>query len=190
MATIKNSVIVNSLFTEKSSVLTKAAWITFFAVLTAIGAQVEIPNQPVPFTLQSFFVLLTAAFLGSRNGAIAQTAYLAAGAAGIPVFAGASFGIAKLFGMTGGYLLSFPVAAFVVGYLISLNKGFLWNVVVMFAGMLIIFTAGTLWLNFTVIRNLPQAITSGFLIFSWWDILKITAAAAIYTEFSKRYRRL
>ena len=97
-------------------------WIFTFSLLTFFSAQVIVPVQPVPFTLQTMLVLLSGAFLGSRNGAYSQVLYLAAGILGLPVYAGYSFGIAKLFGPTGGYLLSFPFAAFLAGYIIEKNK--------------------------------------------------------------------
>ena len=83
-------------------------WISAFSILTAFSAQVSVPFQPVPFTLQTMFVVLTGAFLGARNGAISQIIYLLLGIIGVPVFAGLSFGFFKLIGPTGGYLLSFP----------------------------------------------------------------------------------
>lgn len=175
---------------SQSSVAAQIGWISTFAGLTALGAQVEIPHQPVPFTLQTFFVLLSGAFLGSRNGALSQLLYLTVGVLGLPVFSGASFGLVKIMGPTGGYLLSFPIAAAVIGYLVAIHKGYVWTLGSMFAALVIIFTIGSLHLNFVAIHNIQQSLASGFLIFSWWDILKLTAAAAIYTEFSKRFRRL
>lgn len=174
----------------QTSILSQAGWITGFAVFTALGAQVEIPNQPVPFTLQTFFVLLSGAFLGARNGFLSQVVYLALGTIGIPVFSGATFGLAKILGPTGGYLLGFPLAAMLVGYMVTIRKEYVWNLTSMFAGLLVIFTTGTLQLYAVLIHDVEQALISGFLIFSWWDILKLAAAAAIYTEFSKRFRRI
>lgn len=173
-----------------SSIIAQAGWITTFTGLTALGAQVEIPNHPVPFTLQTFFVLLSGAFLGARNGFIAQVLYLCIGAIGLPVFSGGSFGLARIIGFTGGYLLSFPIAATIVGYLVAQHKGYIWTMFSMFLALVVIFTSGSLYLNFVAIHNLSQAFASGFLIFSWWDIVKLTAAATIYHEFSKRYKRL
>ena len=175
---------------QQNSVLVQAGWISFFAALTAVGAQIEIPHQPIPFTLQTFFVLLSGAFLGPRNGFIAQMLYLAAGAVGLPVFSGASFGLVRLLGLTGGYLMGFPIAAAFIGYLLSIRRGYLWTILSMFLGLVVIFSLGTLYLNFTALHNIGQAIVSGFLIFSWWDVLKLSAAAAIYSEFSKRYKKL
>lgn len=176
--------------TTTSTTLAQAVWISLFAALTAVGAQVQIPNQPIPFTLQTFFVLLSGAFLGARNGFIAQIIYIAAGAIGLPVFSGATFGLVKIFGVTGGYLLSFPIAAALVGYLVRLRKGYLWTLFSMFLSLIVVFTFGAFYLNMVAVHNLQQAFASGFLIFSWWDIVKLSAAAAIYSEFSKRYQKL
>lgn len=189
MEVFRKLFVLESAQTETNS-LAQAGWISLFAAFTALGAQIEIPHQPIPFTLQTFFVLLSGAFLGMRNGFIAQMVYLAAGAIGLPVFSGASFGMARIFGMTGGYLISFPIAAAIIGYLLSFRHGYLWTIFSMFLGLVVVFTIGSLYLNFTVVHNLSQAFTSGFLIFSWWDILKLSAAAAIYNEFSKRYKKL
>lgn len=91
---------------------------TAFAALTALGARVQfhLPFTPVPVTGQVFCVLLAGAVLGPRLGFISQVQYLAAGAAGLPVFAHGG-GPAALLGPTGGYLVGFPLAAAVVGAL-------------------------------------------------------------------------
>jgi biotin transport system substrate-specific component len=170
---------------EKQNTATQALWVIMFAALTAVGAQIEIPHQPVPYTLQTFFVLLAGAFLGKEKGAASQLAYLGFGALGVPVFAGFGFGVARLLGPTGGYLLSFPVAAFAVGYLLPRNKSFLWSLVSMIVGLFIIFSLGTVQLNLMYVHNWAQAISNGFLIFSWWDAVKLFAAASIYHQASK-----
>jgi biotin transport system substrate-specific component len=171
---------LKSLTFEKHSTAVQALWVALFTSLTVVGAWFEIPAQPVPFTLQTFFVLMAGAVLGAKNGSISQLTYLLLGVVGIPVFSGFSFGVAKLFGPTGGYLLSFPVAAFAVGSLIKLNKSFLWTLLTMVVGMSIILSFGTLFLNFVYFNDWNKSIVSGFLIFTWWDVLKIIAAASIY----------
>src|SRR5437588_3969082 len=89
-----------------------------FSLLTALSAQVVIPIGSVPITLQTFAVLLTGALLGSRLGTLAMIAYLIEGAGGLPFFAAGGSGVAHLlFSPTSGYLLSYPLAAFVVGLL-------------------------------------------------------------------------
>ena len=166
--------------------LTQALWIAGFAAVTAVGAQVEIPHYPVPYTLQTMFVLLSGALLGKRNGAISQLLYLAAGASGLPVFSQFGFGIGKLLGPTGGYLLAFPVAAFVVGYLQENRKNVVTSFVAMIAGLFVIFTLGTVQLYFTFFHDMTAAVKGGFLIFSWWDGAKLLAAAGIASVISRR----
>ncbi len=189
MEVLRTKIVTGSLLTQ-SSAAAQAGWISLFAVCTALGAQIEIPHQPIPFTLQTFFVLLSGAFLGARNGFIAQLLYVAAGAIGLPVFSGASFGLVRLFGLTGGYLMGFPLAAAMIGYLVTVRNGYLWTMFSMFLGLCVIFIMGSAYLNFVALHDVQQSIMSGFLIFSWWDIVKLSAAAAIYAEFSKRYKKL
>ena len=169
----------------KSSWISQALWIAGLAALTAIGAQIEISHQPVPYTLQTFVVLLSGGLLGKRNGALSQIVYLAAGLSGLPVFSGFGFGIAKILGPTGGYLLSFPVAAYVVGLLIDQKKGLLRSIVAMAVGLLVIFSFGTLQLNFVYYHDWTAAFTHGCMIFSWWDIAKLAGAVACYQSFSR-----
>jgi biotin transport system substrate-specific component len=174
----------------ENKLLTQAMWIAAFATLTALGARVEIPNHPVPYTLQTFFVLLAGAMLGARNGAISMILYLALGAIGLPVFSSGGFGVLKFVGPTGGYLLAFPVVAAVVGLFTESYKSYFGIVASMFAGLMILFLAGTLHLNAFYLHNISAAFTSGFLIFSWWDMVKLFAAASIYFHVAKRWRRV
>jgi biotin transport system substrate-specific component len=190
MNTPVNPVSPRSLVFGASSVLSQSLWILLFAAATAVGARFEIANHPIPFTLQTFAVLLAGAFLGARNGAFSQLLYLAVGALGAPVFAAGEVGVAKLFGPTGGYLLAFPAAAMLVGYLLGFRRTFGWVLMSMGAGLLVIFTSGTLHLYAFYVRDFGAAMTSGFLIFSWWDMLKLFAAAGIYYELAKRWPRL
>jgi biotin transport system substrate-specific component len=179
-------VTVRPFATEHSSITAQLTWITIFAGLTAIGAQIEIPHTPVPYTLQTLFVLLAGAFLGKRNGMVSQAMYLLAGIAGVPVFSGFGFGAARLIGPTGGYLMAFPVAAFVVGYLVGEKPEYLRTIVAMSAGLFVIFSLGTVRLGFALYHDVVEAITQGFLIFSWWDVLKLSAAVTIYHRLSRK----
>src|SRR4026208_2398550 len=100
----------------------RAASVAPVAVLPAAAAQVSIPLPftPVPFTLQPMVVLLGGAVLGARLGMSAQALYLLAGGAGLPVFAASPArpqGALRLLGPTGGFLWSYPAAAFVAGWL-------------------------------------------------------------------------
>ncbi len=165
-------------------------WIAGFAAATAAGARLEIPHAPVPFTLQTFMVLLAGAFLGPRNGALSQLLYLGAGVLGLPVFSGGAFGLAVLLGPTGGYLLAFPAAAALAGYLVRQGGSLTWHLLGMAAALALIFAAGTAQLYAVALHDAGAAVAAGLLIFSWWDLLKLAAAAMIYHELAKRWPRL
>jgi biotin transport system substrate-specific component len=171
-------------------ILAQMMWIAAFAALTAVGARFEIAHVPVPYTLQTLVVLLSGAFLGARNGALSQLLYAGAGALGAPVFAGGAFGVLTLVGPTGGYLMAFPLAAALVGWLVRDGRSYARVLGAMVAGLLVIFSCGTFHLYAFHLRDLGAAFSSGFLIFSWWDMLKLGAATAIYAELGKRWPRL
>jgi len=167
----------------------KIVWIISFSILTAIAAQFTIPVKPVPFTLQTVAVLLSGAFLGAKRGAYSQLFYLALGVIGLPVFAqipDGAIGFTRLFGPTGGYLLAFPLAALITGYLIELNKSYAIVVASMFIGALVIILFGTLYLHLFFIRDFSEAVKVGAGIFSIWTVVKVFAAAAIYSGITKR----
>src|SRR6185503_6906981 len=107
------------------------------SVVTALAAQLAIPLpwSPVPITGQTFAVLLSGAVLGARRAFLAQVLYLAEGAIGLPVFAGGALGVAKLLGPTGGYLIAFPFAAALTGWLAQ--RGWDRHVSTMFVAMLL-----------------------------------------------------
>ena len=112
-----------ALDTRSSVVGTRIGAVALGAVVVAAAAQVSIPlpGTPVPMTLQPMAVLLVGGLLGARLGALSMILYLAMGAAGLPVFTPTVpiYGIARLFGPTGGYLLAYPVAAWAVGALLT-----------------------------------------------------------------------
>jgi biotin transport system substrate-specific component len=165
-------------------------WILTFSFLTAFAAQVSIPVQPVPFTLQTMLVVLAGAFLGAKNGAISQIIYLMLGIIGIPVFADLSFGLAKLFGPTGGYLLCFPFAAYLTGYLIERKRNLLTIIIAFLISNILILFFGALYLSTFYNSDFKYAFFAGALIFSFWDLIKICAAISIYFSFSRKYPKL
>lgn len=165
-------------------------WVSAFATLTAAGAQLSIPTLPVPMTLQTPFVLLAGALLGARLGALSQILYLAAGAAFLPVFANGMGGMAYLMATpTIGYLLGFPVAAFLVGALLGRGTpSFGRAALAMAAGMLAIFTLGTVGL---VTRGFSWqvAFERGFLDLQIWDAIKIGTTALLASTVLTAARR-
>jgi biotin transport system substrate-specific component len=160
--------------------------VLFVTVLTIVAAQVSIPLPftPVPFTLQPMIVLLGGAALGARLGMSSQVLYLALGIAGLPVFAGSPIlpqGFGRLLGPTGGYLMSYPIAAFVAGYLAQrgLGRRYSTSVLAMGAGLAIIFTCGVTWLAFGAHVGLEGAIRTGLIPFIPADIIKVLLAATV-----------
>lgn len=152
-----------------------------FSIINGLAAQVEIrlPGTPVPITGQTFAVLLTGALLGSRLGSLALIAYLAEGLAGLPVFAGGKGGLAPLMGPTGGYLLGFVVAAYVVGRLAERgwDRRFWTTTLARLAGNVVIYAAGVSWLARFV--GPDQALSLGLLPFLPGDLLKLILAGAL-----------
>jgi biotin transport system substrate-specific component len=154
-----------------------------FSLFVALSAQVVIPLPwtPVPITGQSFAVLLTGALLGSRLGALALITYLAEGAIGLPVFRGLGGGAHYLFfSPTTGYLLAFPIAAFVTGALAERgwDRHFLTAAAAMAVGSFVILGGGWLWLSMTT-RTASDAFLLGVLPFIPGDIIKIALASAL-----------
>jgi biotin transport system substrate-specific component len=165
----------------------RAVVVLFATVLTIVAAQVSIPLPftPVPFTLQPMVVLLAGAALGSRLGMTSQIMYLALGVAGLPVFAASPVlpqGMARLLGPTGGYLMSYPIAAFAAGYFAEhgFDRRYLTSVLAMAAGLSIVFLFGVAWLAFGVPQlGVSVAIATGLVPFVPADIFKILIAATV-----------
>jgi len=168
-------------------------WIVSFSILTAVSAQVSIPIKPIPFTLQTMVVLLAGAFLGARNGAYSQLLYIFLGAIGLPIFAqtaDGTMGFARLIGPTGGYLLAFPVAAYLIGLLTEKNQKYLTVIISMFVAELVVIAFGTLYLYAAYLHNFVDAVKAGAAIFTVWMVVKVFAAATIYFAVSKKQPRL
>lgn len=158
-----------------------AGLVIVFSLFIAACAQFSIQIGPVPITGQSFAVLLTGALLGSRLGAAAVIAYLIEGALGLPFFAGGGAGIVRFFGPTGGYLVAFPAAAFIVGAFAEhgWDKRYLTAVAAMAIGSAVILLGGLAW--FTILTNTPPvaAFKLAVLPFLAGDVVKIALAAAV-----------
>ncbi|MEZ5845034.1 MAG: biotin transporter BioY [Hyphomicrobiaceae bacterium] len=121
------------------------------SLMLALSAKVQVPFWPVPMTMQTLVVLVLGAALGARLGAATVLVYLAEGAMGLPVFAGTpekGIGLAYMFGPTGGYLVGFVLAAFLVGWLAE--RGWDRSVLRLFAAMtlghVVILALGFAWL--------------------------------------------
>jgi biotin transport system substrate-specific component len=179
---------------EKRSITTKhLVLVAFFVALTAIGARVEIPLPYVPFTLQTFFVLLAGLLLGSRLGALSQIVYVSIGLLGLPVFARGG-GIGYIVQPTFGYLIGFVPAAYVVGVLVEKKPQAVRShfFLASFCGLAIVYVFGLfyLWLctNLFLGKELDvyQTVKIGFLFLLPGAALKGTVAAVVGAEVRKR----
>ena len=152
-----------------------------FSLLTALSAQIVIPVPPVPFTAQTFAVVLTGALLGSRLGAITMIVYLIEGASGLPFFSGGSGGYWHLIGPTGGYLVAFPAAAYITGAFAEheWDRRFLTAVAAMAIGTLVILLAGWMWFSLVLRTSPALTVFDTVLKFIPGDVLKIVLAAAV-----------
>ncbi|MBN1110366.1 MAG: biotin transporter BioY [Methanomassiliicoccales archaeon] len=169
---------------EEANVATKVGAALLFALLTALAAQMRflLPFTPVPFTGQVLVVLLGAAVLG-RYGALSQGMYLGLGA-GLGWFSG-MVGTAALSGMTGGYLMGFLVASFILGELVERKRG--WSlpeiVSAMSLALLTIYALGAFQLAVVLGLGVEEALVLGVLPFLLVDGLKVAMASATASLF-------
>ncbi|MDF1545446.1 MAG: biotin transporter BioY [bacterium] len=169
------------------SIFRPASWaaelpllLSFNLLLVACSyISINLPFSPVPITGQSFGVLLIAMAIGRVRGTAVVMAYLIEGALGLPVFAGGSAGIAKFFGPTGGFLLGFPLAAWLVGTLADRgwDRNYFRSAAAMTIGTGLIFIAGLSWLS----QFVPSAslLTLGLVPFMPGAVIKISVAAIV-----------
>jgi len=153
------------------------------SALVAICAHVSVPlwYTPVPVTLQPFAVVVLGLLLGPQLAFATMVAYLAEGAAGLPVFTPHGMGgMLQLFGPTGGYLLSYPVVAPLVSRLWRLGgKGFSRALMVASAGSLVTLAMGAVWLGILTHAAPMVVLSHAVLPFLPGDVLKVCAAAGI-----------
>lgn len=146
----------------------------------AASAQVAVPMWPVPATMQTLVVLLLGAFGGARFGVAAVALYIAEGAAGLPVFAHGTGGLAVLAGPTAGYLAGFLAGAWVAG---QAGRGWLRAGAVLTLAHLVVFIPGIAWLAGFV--GVERAVTAGFVPFVPGLVVK-TALALVVLRAARR----
>jgi biotin transport system substrate-specific component len=167
--------------------LSRALGIATFTLLMVLSAYLALPLPftPVPITLQTLVVLISAGMLG-RWAAVSQALYLALGAIGLPVFAGAWGGLARMCGPTGGYLSGFVLTAYFVGW--SLERGrrrLIRTLLAMVLGASAILLLGTLRLALLFRLNFAQAAGLGCWPFAAIEMIKAVAAAALVNGYRR-----
>ena len=164
------------------------------SVLIAMAAQISVPlpHSPVPLTMQPLAVLLVGVVLGSWRAAAAATLYLLEGLGGLPVFSQGHGGIFWLtVGPTAGYLLSYPFAAFVAGWVSERGWGstVLRSVAGMLAALAIIYAGGWSWLSI-VTGGAERAFALGVMPFLIADAIKVALGAALLPKAQRAVAKL
>jgi biotin transport system substrate-specific component len=159
----------------------------FVAVCARWGSISLMPLTPVPLTVQNLAVLLVGLLLGSRRGFAALTLYLVEGMAGLPVFSpNGPGGVVQLFaGVTGGFLLAYPLVAFVAGYIFERgSRTFVRAALAGIAAEAVLFAGGLSWL-YVFTHSLAKAAYLGLYLFVAAEVIKVMLAAGI----AARWRR-
>jgi biotin transport system substrate-specific component len=182
-----SATLLGSVTGPRSAVMIRVGAVLAVTQLTALAAQISVPLPftPVPFTLQPMIVLLGGAALGARLGSTSQILYLLLGVAGLPVFAASPVlpqGAARLVGPTAGFLLSYPLAAFVTGWLAErrFDRQYLTSFVAMAVGLTVVFAGGLSWYAWGPAGlGFERALSLAVLPFIPADIVKLALAAAV-----------
>ena len=152
-----------------------------FAAIMAVAGQIQIP-LPIPITLQTMVVMLAGSVLGARWGAASMTVFILLVAFGAPLMAGGKGGLAVLAGPTAGYIWSWILSAWLIGFLserstrLSVWKLTLYHVL---GGILLVYAGGVLWLVTGVGLGMTEALTTGVLPFIAGDLIKAVVAAMV-----------
>lgn len=172
---------VDRLRADDAPLALQAALIAGTALLTGLLAQFELRLYlwEVPLTLQTLAVYSSGLVLGRRNAALAMGLYLLLGLA-LPFYAGGASGLAHLLGASGGYLLAFPLVAFVAGTVTRHNRGLGRTLLALVAASGVLFASGVVGLQVVTGMGAAEALTSGWLKFIPWDLAKIGVVAATY----------
>lgn len=167
----------------------QVALVVSASLFVALCARITIPLPftPVPLTMQNFGVLLVGLLLGSRRGFAALALYLAEGAIGMPVFNPMGpGGIAQLLGPTGGFLLAYPLVAWVAGYVMEHGrKSFARAAMGGLFGEIVLFTGGLTWLA-VLTHSVAQAFRWGLYWFLFAEVIKVMMAAGIAARWHRR----
>ena len=168
----------------------QAAIVIAASLFVALCARVTVPLPftPVPLTLQNFGVLAVGLLLGSRRGFAALALYLVEGAFGMPVFSPSILGggIAQLLGPTGGFLMAYPLVAFVAGYLYEhSSRRFGWAALSGLAAEVVLFAGGLSWLA-VLTRSVSVAIRYGLYWFVFAEVIKVLMAAAVAARWHRQ----
>jgi biotin transport system substrate-specific component len=179
--------------TRAAEIAKQTAIVVGASLFVALCAKVTVPLlvTPVPLTLQNFGVLAVGLVLGSRRGFAALALYLVEGAFGMPVFSPSALGggIAQILGPTGGFLMAYPLVAFVAGWIYERTSGrFVWAALSSVAAELVLFAGGLSWLA-VLTRSVSMAIRYGLYWFVFAEVIKVLMSAGVATRWRQRTSR-
>ncbi len=152
------------------------------SLLVALCAHLSLPLPftPVPLTMANFGVLVVGLTLGSRRGFAALCLYLLEGAAGLPVFSGGALGAIHFFGPTGGYLMAYPLVAFLAGFIAERGaRTFLRTAIASTVAEIALFILGVSWLAAIAHVSIAQAVHFGLYPFVFAEVIKVMSAAGV-----------
>lgn len=188
MQTIRYTPLIKTLLPQRSFIQ-PVILVLLGSLFIALLAQVSIPLPftPVPITGQTLGVALVGAALGRKLGFLTLITYLVEGASGLPVFAAGGFGLARIIGPSGGYLVAFPFAAALIGYLVErygADRKFFPTLLSMLAGDLVVFAVGATWLGVWLsiggkFPGIMGVLIMGVIPFLPGSLIKASIAAAI-----------
>ena len=165
--------------------------IALFAAITAVCSIITIPIGMVPITLSLVAVFLCGVILEPKAAALAQIVYLLVGLIGLPVFSGMRGGLGVLLGPTGGYLLAYPLMAWLTAWLLSRlpEKKLGWAIASLMLALLICYGFGTAWLCGVLHLSLRQGLLVGVVPFIVFDLIKIGVAASVGLKVSEGLKK-
>jgi biotin transport system substrate-specific component len=165
--------------------------IALFAAITAVIAPFTIPLPYVPLTLSVFAIFLSGAILDKYSAFISQTVYILLGAVGLPIFSGFRGGLGVIAGPTGGYIIAYPIMAFVIALILEkIDKRYFTYALAMLFSLVICYLLGVGWLAFVLKIGFFKAFMIGAVPYIAFDTLKAFMCAGIAVPINKALKRV
>ena len=159
---------------------------SLFAAMTAVLSQISIPlPNGIPLTLQLLAVFLCGVILGAKKGFISTLVYVALGAIGLPVFAGFTGGFQYIVGYSGGFIISFPLVAFIIGFVSEKTDNMVLILLSTILGLIVSYTIGTLVFSLVTNTSISASLAACVIPFIFTDLLKCFIATVIGLKLKK-----
>ena len=153
---------------------------SLFAAMTAVLSQISIPlPNGIPLTLQLLAVFLCGVILGAKKGFISTLVYVVLGAIGLPVFAGFTGGFQYIVGYSGGFIISFPLVAFIIGFVSEKTDNMVLILLSTILGLIVSYTIGTLVFSLVTNTSISASLAACVIPFIFTDLLKCFIATVI-----------